>query len=116
MQWEKVSKLEVQESKKSSISGFLVLTQYFILYSFYILVSKDITFEFASCLKIGVDTLHSHGEMITLTGICVDQKCQCVNGRWNCFDYCTPLSELSCPSDEMIIWDPFCCPRCRGKE
>ncbi|CAH8448046.1 unnamed protein product [Schistosoma curassoni] len=79
-------------------------------------VSKDITFEFASCLKIGVDTLHSHGEMITLTGICVDQKCQCVNGRWNCFDYCTPLSELSCPSDEMIIWDPFCCPRCRGDQ
>ncbi|CAH8444624.1 unnamed protein product [Schistosoma turkestanicum] len=79
-------------------------------------VSKDITFEFASCLKTGDDTLHSHGEMITLTGICVDQKCQCVNGRWNCFDYCTPLSELSCPSDEKIIWDPFCCPRCRGDQ
>ncbi|XP_018648068.1 hypothetical protein Smp_175580 [Schistosoma mansoni] len=79
-------------------------------------VSTDITFEFASCLKMGVDTLYSHGEMIILTGICVDQKCQCVNGRWNCFDYCTPLSELSCPSDEMIIWDPFCCPRCRGDQ
>ncbi|KAH8853671.1 von Willebrand factor type C [Schistosoma japonicum] len=79
-------------------------------------VSKNVTFEFASCLKLGVDTLHSHGEMITLSGICVDQKCQCVNGRWNCFDYCTPLSELSCPSNEMIIWDPFCCPRCRGDQ
>ncbi|KAK4472443.1 hypothetical protein MN116_003696 [Schistosoma mekongi] len=79
-------------------------------------VSKNITFEFAGCLKLGVDTLHSHGEMITLSGICVDQKCQCVNGRWNCFDYCTPLSELSCPSNEMIIWDPFCCPRCRGNQ
>ncbi|CAH8489587.1 unnamed protein product [Heterobilharzia americana] len=79
-------------------------------------VPKNATFEFASCLKSGVETLHSHGEMITLSGVCVDQKCQCVNGRWNCFDYCTPLSELSCPTEEMVVWDPFCCPRCQGDQ
>ncbi|KAF6779826.1 hypothetical protein AHF37_00783 [Paragonimus kellicotti] len=75
---------------------------------------QNLSTNFINCLQPKTGLLHSHGEFITVSGSCVDQKCHCVNGRWNCLDYCTPLAQMPCQPRSVVIWDPFCCPRCPG--
>ncbi|VEL24792.1 unnamed protein product [Protopolystoma xenopodis] len=56
-----------------------------------------------------------HSETVLIPGVCVDRQCQCVDGVWHCFDYCTPLDQLPCAAVNVVVWDPFCCPRCMGR-
>ncbi|TGZ34272.1 hypothetical protein CRM22_011411 [Opisthorchis felineus] len=74
----------------------------------------NLSLNFANCFQPKTGVMHAHGDHIWLPGSCVDQQCHCVNGRWDCLDYCVPLPELPCQRESVIVWDPFCCPRCAG--
>ncbi|CAL8078439.1 unnamed protein product [Calicophoron daubneyi] len=75
---------------------------------------QNMSVGLASCSEKESGKIHPHGTFLTFLGTCVDQKCHCVNGRWKCLDYCVPLLELPCGHDQVVMWSPFCCPRCPG--
>uniref|UniRef100_A0A0X3P2D9 VWFC domain-containing protein n=1 Tax=Schistocephalus solidus TaxID=70667 RepID=A0A0X3P2D9_SCHSO len=69
-----------------------------------------------SCVGLNDQATYHHGEIQIRQEECVDQRCQCINGDWFCLDFCTPLENLTCPREERIYWDKFCCPRCQGQK
>lgn len=99
----------------------LTIVKYHFSTSLLIILINDVALDklatnFSHCVYAQTGTHYSHGELLTLSGSCVDQKCLCVNGRWHCLDYCVPMKQLPCSAQSIIVWDPFCCPRCPGEK